>query len=232
MEELASNVKSIRLQVLMGNIIQCKTVAGVNFGKFGESGAICQSFTHPNLYHKTAGINSMTNEYRANNREHAWLKLVATKSTWTLFNPRYSPITTVYASSSWMTRFSFTMKLCSVIGSIIFMSSRVLSPHYKCPHHFSTTHDDKVNDCGFKFNMACKWCVLFKEDKDDSLQFAKIFPTKFLVTNLPKFFPATILRYTVRYQIYVSGLNQENSMNNNNNMEKWVIPIMNHYCGT
>ena len=26
-----------------------------NFGEFGESRASCQSFTHPNLYHKTAG---------------------------------------------------------------------------------------------------------------------------------------------------------------------------------
>ena len=30
-------------------------VAGENFGEFGESGAIRQSFTQPNLYHKTAG---------------------------------------------------------------------------------------------------------------------------------------------------------------------------------
>ena len=75
-------------------------VAGENFGKFGESGAIRQRFTHPNLYHKTAGINSVMNEYRANSGEHAWLKLVATKSTWTLSIPGYSPITTVYASSS------------------------------------------------------------------------------------------------------------------------------------
>ena len=28
---------------------------GENFGKFGESRAIRQSFIHPNLYHKTAG---------------------------------------------------------------------------------------------------------------------------------------------------------------------------------
>ena len=135
-------------------------------------------------YHKTAGINSSTNEYRAISEEHAWLKLVATKCTWTLFNPRYSPIAIVYASSCWITNFSFTKKLCSVIMSIIFMSSQVLSPHYKCPHHFIVTRDDKVNDCGFKFSVACDWHVLFKEDKDDSLQFAKVFP-------------ATVLCYTV-----------------------------------
>ena len=153
---------------------------------FGESGAIRQSFTHPNFYHKTAGINSAMNEYRANSGEHAWLKLVATKSiaTWTLFNPCYSLITTVYASSSWITMFSFTKKLCSVIGSIIFMSSRVLSLYYKRPHNFSATRDDKVNNCGFKFSVAREWHVLFKKDKDDSLQFAKVFP-------------ATVLHYTV-----------------------------------
>ena len=52
--------------------------------------------------------------------------------------------------------------------------------HCKRSHYFSTTHDDKVNDCGFKFSVACEWCVLFKEDKDDSLQFTKVFPAKFL----------------------------------------------------
>ena len=134
-------------------------VAGENFGEFGESRAIRQSFTHSNLYHKTADINSAMSECQANSGEHAWLKLVttkqATKSTWTLIDPRYSPIATVYASSSWITRFSFTKKLFSVIESIIFMSSQVLSPHYKRPHHFSATRDDKVNDCGFKFSVAC-----------------------------------------------------------------------------
>ena len=41
-------------------------VAGENFGEFGESGAIRQSFTHPNLYHKTASIDSMTNQIAGN----------------------------------------------------------------------------------------------------------------------------------------------------------------------
>ena len=40
--------------------------------------------------------------------------------------------------------------------------------------------DDKINDCGFKFSVACKWCVLIEQDKDDLLQFAKVFPAKFL----------------------------------------------------
>ena len=30
-------------------------VAGENLGEFGKSGAIRQSFTDPNLYHKTVG---------------------------------------------------------------------------------------------------------------------------------------------------------------------------------
>ena len=50
----------------------------------------------------------------------------------------------------------------------------------------------------FKFSMVCKWHVLIKEDKDDLLQFAKVFPTKFL--NSPKFLPATVLHYTVKCQ--------------------------------
>ena len=47
-------------------------------------------------------------------------------------------------------------------------------------HHFSATCDDKINNYSFKFSVVCEWCVLFKEDKDDSLQFAKVFPTKFV----------------------------------------------------
>ena len=150
-----------------------------------------------------AGINSATNEYQANSGKHAWLNLVTTKSTWTLFNPCYSPIATVYASSSWITRprFSFTKKLCSVIGSIIFMSSQVFITSLHMPHHFSTTRDDKVNDCGFKFSVACKWCVSFKKDKDDSLQFAKVFPTKFLKLVIRQFSPTTVLRYTIYVHI-------------------------------
>ena len=68
-----------------------------------------------------------------------------------------------------------------------FVSSRVLSPHCECPHYFSSTRDDKINDRGFKFSMACEWLVLIEKDKDDSLQ----------LTNSPKFFPATVLCYTV-----------------------------------
>ena len=69
------------------------------------------------------------------------------------------------------------------------MSSRVLSPHYKRPHHFSATHDDKVNDCGFKFGVACEWHVLIEEDKDDSLQFTKDFLAKFLKLPICQSFP-------------------------------------------
>ena len=69
------------------------------------------------------------------------------------------------------------------------MSFRVLSPHYTRPLYFSATRDDKINDCGFKFSVACKWCVLFKEDKDDSLQFAKVFSAKFLKLPIRQSFP-------------------------------------------
>ena len=38
----------------------------------------------------------------------------------------------------------------------------------------------KQMNVAFKFSMACEWCALIKEDKDNSLQFAKVFLTKFL----------------------------------------------------
>ena len=59
-------------------------------------------------------------------------------------------------------------------------------------------------------NLA--WDALIEEDKDNLLQFAKVFPAKFLkltirqkvlprqilkVNNSPKFYPATVLHYTV-----------------------------------
>ena len=44
-------------------------VVGENIGEFGKFRMICQSFTHPNLYHKTAGI--VTNQYQAKSTEHA-----------------------------------------------------------------------------------------------------------------------------------------------------------------
>ena len=78
------------------------------------------------------------------------------------------------------------------------MSSQVLSPHYKCPHHFSTTCDDKVNDCGFKFSVAGEWCFLFKENKDDSLLFAKVFPAKFLKLPIRQSFSPPPF-YTIGY---------------------------------
>ena len=56
----------------------------------------------------------------------------------------------------------------------------MLFSHCKCPHHFRATRDDKINDCGIKFSVACEWSVLIEEDKDDSLQFAKVFSAKFL----------------------------------------------------
>ena len=51
-------------------------VAGENFGEFGKSEAICQSFTHPNLYRKTA--DSQAKKFTATNEYPAlkYLKLV------------------------------------------------------------------------------------------------------------------------------------------------------------
>ena len=69
-------------------------------------------------------------------------------------------------------------------------------------HHFRAVHDYKINDCGFKFSVACKWCVLIKEDKDNSLQSQQSLSHQIpKVTNLAKFPPATILHYTVHTHI-------------------------------
>ena len=51
----------------------------------------------------------------------------------------------------------------------------------------------------FKFSVACTWCVLIKEDKDNSLQFAKVFLQILKVTNSPKFSPPPFC--TIRYYI-------------------------------
>ena len=45
-------------------------------------------------------------------------------------------------------------------------------------------------------HKTSKWHALIEEDKDNQLQFAKVFQI-LKVTNSPKFFPATILHYTV-----------------------------------
>ena len=74
----------------------------------------------------------------------------------------------------------------SKLNIFIFMSSLVLSPH---SHHFSAAHDDKINNCGFKFSMACNWHVLIKENNDNLLKFAKVFPTKFLKLPIRQSFP-------------------------------------------
>ena len=75
----------------------------------------------------------------------------------------------------------------------------MLPPHHtwhcKCAHYLSATCDDKINDCAFKFSVVCEWRVLIEEDKDTICQ---NFPRQTLkITNSPKFYPATVLRYMV-----------------------------------
>ena len=64
------------------------------------------------------------------------------------------------------------------------------SPHLTLQTHapFKAAHDDKINDCGFNFSVACEWRVLIEEDKDNTLQFAKVFPTKFLKLSIRQSF--------------------------------------------
>ena len=76
-------------------------------------------------------VDSTTNEYQANSKEHAWLKLVTTKSTWTLFNHHYSLCQylldyPVLLYKEVMLRHWEHFKS----NIFIFISSRVLSPHH------------------------------------------------------------------------------------------------------
>ena len=116
---------------------------------------------------------------------------------------------TIGISYIWITWFYFTRNLCSVESiwnwtALYLCHLRLLlSPHNtshcKHVHHFSAAHDDKINDCGSKFSIVCEWCILTEEDRDNSLEFAKIFPFK--VTDSPKFSPTTVLRYTVYNEV-------------------------------
>ena len=66
---------------------------------------------------------------------------------------------------------------------ICVIPSVIPSPHFDAAnaHAILTPHVMimKINDCGFKFSMASQQHVLIKEDKDNLLQFAKVFPAKF-----------------------------------------------------
>ena len=61
--------------------------------------------------------------------------------------------------------------------------------HCKRVHHFTPARDDKINDCGF--NLACRTSGVFssRKTKGNLLQFAKVFPTKFLKLPIRQSFP-------------------------------------------
>ena len=60
----------------------------------------------------------------------------------------------------------------------------------------TATRDDKINDCGFKFSVACEWHILIEEEDKDAI--CQSFPHQILkVNNLLKFYPAIILHYMV-----------------------------------
>ena len=50
---------------------------------------------------------------------------------------------------SWKKLFQIKHLYICVIPSVI------LSPNCKCAHYFNATRDDKINDCSFKFSVAC-----------------------------------------------------------------------------
>ena len=102
-------------------------------------------------------VDCVMNKYCANSGEHPWLKLFTTKSTWTSFNYCHSLCQYVslglpcslsqgsYAPS--LRAFQIEHLHISVIPSLHLNL-------YKCTYHFSTTCNDKINNCGFKFNVA------------------------------------------------------------------------------
>ena len=116
----------------------------------------------------------------------------------------------------WITQFSFTRKLCSVMELKIFIF--VLSPRHtlrcKRARYFNATRDDKINDCGFKFRVACQWRVLIEEGKDNLLQLAKVFSAKFLklpirhkVLSRHRFALYGSLKLYILYGRYLPGIN-------------------------
>ena len=84
-------------------------VVGKNLGRFGKSGAIHQSFAHPNLYHKTACRLKITtmNECQANSRISRGTCMA--KGQFTIQSPQYSLCS--YLLDYW---FFFTKKLYPV----------------------------------------------------------------------------------------------------------------------
>ena len=102
-------------------------------------------------------VDSTTNEYRVNSGEHAWLKLVTDKSIQSPLQPMpvFLEIPSSLSQGSYapsLGAFQIKHLYTCVIRSII------LSPHLidtAKAHHSSTTHDDKINDCGFKISVAC-----------------------------------------------------------------------------
>ena len=107
-------------------------MAGENFGKFDEFGAIHQIFTHPNLYHKTVGRLKIHHDESIPSK---YLKLVGNmygqgsalvssplgfhinkRLALELVWPRKTTLQPICIF--WITQFFFTRKLCSVTRSI------------------------------------------------------------------------------------------------------------------
>ena len=98
------------------------------------------------------------------------------------------------------------MRLVYLLDYLVFLHKKVMlhqkehSKHLTLQMHapFSAACDDKINDCGFNFSVVCEWRVLIEEDKDNSLQFAKVFPIKFLKLLICQSFPLPLF-CTIRY---------------------------------
>ena len=68
------------------------------------------------------------------------------------------------------------------------MSSRVLSSKHLTlqTRTLNATRDDKINDCGFKFSVACQWRVLIKEDEDNFIAIRQNSPRQILSYQFAK----------------------------------------------
>ena len=86
-----------------------------------------------------------------------------------------------------------SLGLPSSLSQESYALSLVASKHlYICtpsPHLTLQMHTILVPHVVFQFSMECKWHVVIEEDKDNSLQFAKVFPTKLLKLPICQSFP-------------------------------------------
>ena len=120
---------------------------GENFREFGKSGTIRQVLL-VQIYIIKLRVDSTMNKYTKQ------IAGITTKSTSVdSVQSLLLPISVSLGLPSFLSHYApllgaFQLYLCHP------------GCYCKHVHHFSTAHDVKTNDSGFKFSVACKWCVL------------------------------------------------------------------------